>query len=109
MERLGAEKLTKTAENFGFNDSFLFADCTLYDSSFERPADDYALAWASVGQDKTLLTPLHAAMIAGAVANDGVMMQPRYLYATVSASGKASYAGASGYSPRDERRDGSSG
>ena len=97
LEGLGAEKLTKTAENFGFNDSFLFADCTLYDSSFECPADDYALAWASVGQDKTLLTPLHAAMIAGAVANDGVMMQPRYLYATVSASGKASYAGASVY------------
>lgn len=79
LDNLGAQTLTRTAEDFGFNDNFLFSDCMLYNSSFTLPADDFALAWASVGQDKTLVTPLHAAMIAASVANDGVMMQPRYL------------------------------
>ncbi len=37
------------------------------------------IAWAGIGQYNDLVTPLHAAMIAGAVANDGVMMEPKLL------------------------------
>ncbi len=85
---LGADKLTETAEALGFNADFLFPDCTLADSSFVKPESVYDLVWAGIGQSKTMITPLHACMIAGAVANDGVMMQPRFLLYAVSAEGE---------------------
>ncbi|MBP3371518.1 MAG: hypothetical protein J6L88_03230, partial [Clostridia bacterium] len=83
----GADSLYSTAEKFGFNDNFLFGDCTLYNSSFVMPETDYDLAWASVGQGKTMISPLHAVMIASSVANEGVMMEPRYLYAVSDVNG----------------------
>lgn len=40
-------------------------------------SDKYGLAQASVGQGKVLVTPAHMALIAAAVANDGIAMRPR--------------------------------
>ncbi|CAN5725703.1 D,D-transpeptidase PbpA [soil metagenome] len=37
------------------------------------------LAFSSIGLDNVLTNPLHMALIAGAIANDGTMMQPRLI------------------------------
>ncbi|NLJ96711.1 MAG: penicillin-binding protein 2 [Clostridiales bacterium] len=60
-------------------------------SSFELKAGDYSVKEAmqtAIGQGRTLLTPLHNAMIASAVANNGVMMKPYVIDRVESAGGK---------------------
>ncbi|MGI6005041.1 MAG: penicillin-binding transpeptidase domain-containing protein [Christensenellales bacterium] len=86
---LGAGALTREAEAFGFNDEFLFRDCVVYDSQFVYPEDSFELAWSGVGQSKTLMTPMHAAMIAAGIANDGVIMEPRLMLRAESFSGRS--------------------
>ena len=86
---LGYQTLGLTAQTMGFNDNFLFRDLVVYNSSY--PIDDKSLddlAWSGVGQGRVLVTPLHMAMIAGAVANDGQMMEPRLLKAVVTPQGQ---------------------
>ena len=39
-------------------------------------SDDFEIMQTVIGQGKTLVSPLHMAMIASAIANDGVLMQP---------------------------------
>lgn len=85
---LGRETLLKTAENFGFNDNFSFSDIVLYNSSF--PGDISSvneLAWSGVGQGRVLVTPMHMAMIAAGVANDGVIMEPRLIQQVSGSTG----------------------
>lgn len=79
--KLGGSRLKKQAEKFGFNQEFKFAgdELELYPSKFEVTHNEGDIAWAGIGQYNDLVTPLHAAMIAGAVANDGVMMEPKLL------------------------------
>lgn len=85
---LGAQNLSATAENFGFDTSFNFPDITLYASTLSPEMSDIAdLAWTGVGQGQTTVTPLHMAMMAGAVANDGIMMEPLLLLHVQSAGG----------------------
>ena len=61
--------------------------CGYMDSEFDLPLSDTIvsltrlsssseLAETSIGQGKTLVTPLYMAMLISSVANDGVMMQP---------------------------------
>ena len=38
--------------------------------------DPLAVAWAAVGQEKVLATPLQMALVAAGVANGGVIMKP---------------------------------
>ena len=65
-------------------DEFLFEDMLLYSSSYEKPDTDLNLAWSGVGQYKDIMTPMQMCMLTAAVANDGVMMQPRLLYKVVT-------------------------
>lgn len=84
--QLGGERLLATARQFGFNENFKFGDYIIYNSAF--PTDiksDADLVWSGIGQGKVLTTPLHMAMITGAVANGGTMMQP-YLVSEVRAA-----------------------
>lgn len=76
---LGGDKLSEAAQDFGFNTDFNFSDINLYASSFENSLNKGDIAWAGIGQYKDLITPMHTAMISGAVANGGVMMEPRLL------------------------------
>nr|WP_122012975.1 penicillin-binding transpeptidase domain-containing protein [Maliibacterium massiliense] len=85
---LGMDVMMQTAEKYGFNDEFLFKDCTVYDSQFAAMQTPNDLAWAAVGQYKTLMSPMHACMIAASIANDGVMMEPRLLDHVTSTSGR---------------------
>lgn len=84
--RLGADVLEEKAEEFGFNRDFGFDDVVLYRSNFESTDNGGDIAWAGIGQYKDLVTPLHACMIAAAIANDGVMMEPKLLLDAVSGS-----------------------
>ena len=85
---LGGTEMRRSAEGFGFNDNFTFQDLVLYESSFP---DDIAsigeLAWSGVGQGRVLVTPLHMAMIAGSIANGGIMMQPRLIDQVTGSTG----------------------
>ena len=86
---LGYNRLARTASEFGFDENFLFRDLVVYNSAFptdSRSRDD--LAWAGIGQGRVLVSPLHMALIAGAIANDGVMMEPTLLAGAVSPSGQ---------------------
>ena len=77
---LGYEMLGDTAQRMGFNFNFLFDDLIVYNSSYpidNLSADD--LAWSSIGQGRVLATPMHMALIASAIANDGMMLEPRLL------------------------------
>jgi penicillin-binding protein A len=51
------------------------------------PMDQLAVAWAACGQEQVLATPLQMALVAGGVADGGVIMKPYYLQQVVSASG----------------------
>lgn len=99
--KIGASRLKKQAEKFGFNQEFRFSgdELELYSSNFEVTNNEGDIAWAGVGQYNDLVTPLHAAMIAGSIANDGVMMEPKLLKDVA----RGGYAGFT-FSPTQYRR-----
>jgi peptidoglycan glycosyltransferase len=49
--------------------------------------DPLAVAWAAVGQEQVLSTPLQMALVAAGVANGGRVMKPYYTQQVVAASG----------------------
>lgn len=77
--KIGGSNLLKQANKFGYNTLFNFPDIEIYRSKFENSSELGDVAWAGIGQYTDLITPMHAAMITGMVANDGVMMQPKLL------------------------------
>ncbi len=85
---MGDDALRKTAENFGFNDNFLFRDLVVENSSYPtKNRNTFEIAWSGAGQSKVVATPLHMCMVAAAIANDGVMMEPRLLSRVESPTG----------------------
>lgn len=86
---LGDERLRKTAEAFGFNDNFLFRDIVVENSSY--PAQNRTegeIAWTGAGQSALSASPLHMCLIACAVANDGVIMEPKLCQSITASNGK---------------------
>lgn len=81
---VGAAKMAQTARELCIGDEFLFDDLLLYTSSYAKPDTQLNLAWSGVGQYKDLMTPMQMCMLTAAVANDGVMMQPRLLSKVVT-------------------------
>lgn len=75
--KLGKEKLGGTADQFYFNKRIPF-DLPVSPSVFDykKNIPKTTLAASAIGQGDVLVTPLHMAMVAGAVANDGKMMEP---------------------------------
>ncbi len=87
--QIGQKRLLQTAEEAGFNDNFLFRDLVVENSRFPvTAADDWELAASGFGQSSVAASPLHMCMIAGAVANGGVMMEPRLLRQVTSPTGR---------------------
>lgn len=88
---LGQDKLRATAERMGFNGNFLFEDLIVYESLFPKQIEDRGeLAWTGVGQGKLTAVPMHMAMIAGAVANGGWMVEPQLVMTVRDAAGGVS-------------------
>lgn len=77
---MGGQTLRKKAEQMGFNVNFSFRDLVLYKSSIPEDLEEIGeVAWTGVGQGKLLVTPMHMALITGAVANGGVMKEPQLI------------------------------
>jgi len=85
---VGDKALRQTAENFGFNDNFLFRDLVVENSSYPtKDRNAFEIAWSGAGQSRVVATPLHLCMVSAAIANDGVMMEPRLLSRVQSPTG----------------------
>lgn len=71
------DQLKQTAEALGFNKA-LDVDFGCLKSQFNMLTSDsdFEKGATAIGQGRTLTTPLHMAMIASAVINDGVSMKP---------------------------------
>ena len=84
--QLTDERLRKQAMTFGFDANFLFRDIVVENSSYpEGVRGEWELAMTGIGQSDLLATPMHLCLIAAAIANDGVMMEPRLVqWATAS-------------------------
>jgi len=99
--QLGADRMLETAQRFGFNENFKFGDIIIYNSQFPTDmGNDADLVWSGVGQSTVLVTPLHMAMITGAIANDGVMMEPMLVSRVINANGTVDIV----YDPTPYRR-----
>ena len=83
------DELREVAERVYFNNNLDF-ELTLSRSLFLL--DEYSTlqkkVQTSFGQGDTLVTPLHTAMLTGAIANGGFMMQPYILDSVVTESGR---------------------
>lgn len=85
---MGDEKLRQMAEQFGFNDNFLFRDLVVENSVYPTTnRTNFEIAWSGAGQSAIEASPMHMCMVAAAVANGGVMMEPRLLQSVDSFSG----------------------
>lgn len=86
---LGWKALRQISEDFGFNKDFLFPDIKIIKSilPLTRNTDNEELTWSSIGQGKVLATPLHMALIASSVANEGAMPEPRLIHAVQDRKG----------------------
>ena len=81
---LGKEKLTATANEFGFGESFAFGKGPTEKSRIDLSnAEKGDIAWAGVGQYTTLVNPYHMLTLVGSVANNGTAVLP-YAVSTVA-------------------------
>ena len=83
---LGYEKMKEQAAKFGIGEP-LQIPLNVAPSSVGPKEDLAALAQASIGQRSMQMTPLQMAMVAAAVANDGVVMKPYLVNKVVSPDG----------------------
>jgi penicillin-binding protein A len=77
---VGEDQIASTAEEFGFGQR-LEIPMAVTPSTIGTDLDDAQLATTSIGQYEDRVTPLQMAMMAGAFANDGVVMEPQLVQA----------------------------
>lgn len=75
-EKLGDGQLRDVTARFGFG-APLSIPLTVTPSYFPEETNAAQLATSAIGQFEVAVTPMEMAMVTAAVANDGVMMQPR--------------------------------
>lgn len=100
---LGAQTLMDTAEKFGFNKDFdLEVPLTTSLTGDADAMTEWETAWAACGQavgDSSThtvgpqATVMQMAMVASAIANDGVLQQPYFVEGVYNAQGERSYTG----------------
>ncbi len=73
---LEADDLLRSAEMFGFNNSINF-EFPVQQSRVSVENNEASIAKTAAGFGNVTLSPLHGAMIASAIANDGRMVEPR--------------------------------
>jgi peptidoglycan glycosyltransferase len=73
---LGEDKVRAMAEAFGMNGESVDIPLRVTGSSVGDIDGKAALAQTSIGQRDVVMTPMQAAMVAAAVANDGSLMKP---------------------------------
>jgi cell division protein FtsI/penicillin-binding protein 2 len=87
IRNISSEKLSKMAYNFGFNQTFIQElDFVRSYIGHAETGDDYRLAELASGyNDETVISPIHAAMMASIVANNGIMKNPKVISKIVDA------------------------
>ena len=85
--QLGNNNLYTEAGKFKLNKKFQ-TDIRVSGSIFPSNTDKRSIAQQSIGQGEVLMTPMHAAMITAAIANDGVMMQPYVVKSIIGSENK---------------------
>lgn len=85
---VGPAQLRETAGSLLFNKA-LPTDLPTVKSVFSLAdtASEWKIGATSIGQGDTVMTPLHAAMLAAAIANDGELMRPYVVDSVESADG----------------------
>ncbi|MBW6411432.1 peptidoglycan D,D-transpeptidase FtsI family protein [Clostridium weizhouense] len=86
---LGNDKLKETAEKFGFNNSIEANGFTIQKSQFPtlKKAEVGSIAQTGIGQSSILATPMQMALVAGTIANDGKMMEPKLVNTIIDQNG----------------------
>ena len=88
---VGTEKLKTYADAFAFNYPFKF-ELPVEMSRAQIPSDRYQLARTGAGFGKIFFSPLHAALIAATIANEGRMMEPSIIEKIEDRKGRVLYA-----------------
>ncbi len=78
------------AENFGFNNEVDFS-LPVEISEFVKPQTEYQRARTAAGFGPVTISPLHAAMVMAAIANEGKMMKPLLVDRVLGFSGGQNY------------------
>ncbi|MBZ5735533.1 penicillin-binding protein 2 [Nocardioides sp. TRM66260-LWL] len=73
---LGADRLRKQAEAFGFNSTYFDDLLPQAESVFPADANKPQAGQSGIGQFEVRATPLQMAMVAAGIANDGKVMRP---------------------------------
>lgn len=86
---LGNDKLKKTAEKFYFNKDISADGVTIENSMFPslKKNEKGNIAQSAIGQSSVLATPMQMALVAGTIANNGVMMKPHLVNEILSSKG----------------------
>ena len=88
---LGQSKLVKYSDKFFFNRPIVF-DLPVAVSRVQVPADDFGLAEIASGfNKKTLISPLHAALLSAIAVNQGQLPTPRLVISIQNESNKFIY------------------
>lgn len=89
---VGANSLTNYAESFGFNKQ-IDTDVRLASSQMSVTlADEWSVAEAASGYTRrNTLSPIHGAMMAASIVNDGEMMLPRLVQSIRAEDGRVLY------------------
>ena len=74
--RVGGDAIRNTADAFGFDSPPTAIPLQVAESTVGAMSDAAAVGMSSMGQKDVAVTPLQNAMVAAAIANDGVVMQP---------------------------------
>lgn len=85
--QLGAEVLAEQAAKLGFNHAIPFELATVA-SVFPDELDIPATAQSAIGQRDVRATPLHMALIAAAIVNEGELRQPHVVAAVYDPEGR---------------------
>ncbi len=84
---LGQKKLLSYAKRFGYNRK----DLGFPWGTIDKPVDEYDLAAMAAGLGDTRSSPMHQALIAATIVNNGVMMKPT-LVSKIFYNGKLVYS-----------------
>jgi cell division protein FtsI/penicillin-binding protein 2 len=88
---LGKEPLRTFSNRFAYNE-VIPSEFPIAVSRSANPSNEYELAEMASGfTQNNVMSAVHGAMIAGAVANDGVMMEPYFVNSAYLKSGKPIY------------------
>jgi cell division protein FtsI/penicillin-binding protein 2 len=91
VNTLGQENLKRYGEAFGFNRQIRFE---IPVSPSELTVDDDPYSWAEVASgfnQSTQISPLHGALMAASLVNEGAMMEPTIVRRVVDESGRILY------------------